>query len=308
MSNYRRASALYTFFYPNSAYKYNEEQRKAARKDDDVKLKKVYGLIFEIQEHDFALAGRTLMNDRDRAKQKSITDYLPLHLAVYERSPYELIELLIDAYPQALRQRDPKNHLPIHIASRDDTVLLSIIQLIIKWWPDSLHERDPNDDLPVHMTIRHRLPTEITTHMLDIYPQSKEMTDKDGNTLLHMAVRFRSNYDFIMYLLRIYPDAINRKNNAGDLPFHRACIFNASLDLLTKLYEMNTKVLKVADKEGNLPIHLYFMQLKGAAPNEEILHFFVEPFPESIGKKNKQGHTPFAILDNYHEMLGKYKC
>ena len=42
----RQAGWLYTFFYPNRAYRYNEEQRKVKRKDDDLKLSRVFVLVY----------------------------------------------------------------------------------------------------------------------------------------------------------------------------------------------------------------------------------------------------------------------
>ena len=46
-TEYKKASWLYTFFFPDSAYRHNEEQRKIARQQDDMKLHKVYGLFLK---------------------------------------------------------------------------------------------------------------------------------------------------------------------------------------------------------------------------------------------------------------------
>jgi hypothetical protein len=37
----KQAGCIYTFFFPNGAAKYNEDERKRKRKEDDVKLHKV---------------------------------------------------------------------------------------------------------------------------------------------------------------------------------------------------------------------------------------------------------------------------
>ena len=165
----RQAGWLYTFFYPNRAYRYNEEQRKLKRKDDDLKLSRVFVLVYDIQSRDFQQACRNVMNDRRRAEQKSVEGFLPLHLALYERAPLQLLELLIDAYPAALKEYCPKNMLPLHIAARDHTILMVIMETIVRCYPPAVRVPDIIGDLPVQTSIRQRLPKEMTHLFLREY-------------------------------------------------------------------------------------------------------------------------------------------
>ena len=306
-TEYRKASFLYTFFFPDSAYKFNEEQRKVARQKDDLKLHKVYGLVFEIERHDFQKAARTVVHDRSKAKVASVEGFLPLHLAVYNRAMYELLDVLIDAMPSALKTRDPKGMLPIHIASRDNTVLITIIQLLIRWWPESLEEKDPDGDIPVQMSIRWHLPKEVTNYYLEVNPDTLDCQDIEGNTLLHLSLRYDSHIDLFYGLLRACPEAVRIKNHRGDLPLHRACLFSADLDMIKSLVELYPESLKMTDDQKNLPVHLYYMRLKGGRISESALHFFMEGFPASVGIRNSYGCTPFEILDNHHEQLESYQ-
>ena len=306
-THYRKASFLYTFFFPDSAYRYNEESRKVAREHDDLKLHKVYGLIFEIEKHDFEKACRTVVNDRSKAKITSVEGFLPLHLALYNRGVYDLLYVLIDALPSALKKRDPKNMLPIHIASRDNTVLITIIQLLTQWWPECLEEKDPDGDIPVQMSIRWHLPKEVTYYYLEVNPDTIAVPDKDGNTLLHLCLRYDSHIDLFYMILKAYPEAVRLKNHRDDLPVHRACLFGADLGMIKKLISIYPDSLRIADAQKNLPIHLYYMRLRGERISEAALHFFMENFPSSVGIRNSFGCTPFQILDNYHEQLEKYR-
>jgi len=99
---------------------------------------------------------------------------------------------------------------------------------------------------------------------------------------------------------------LRAKNTPGDLPFHRACLFHASPSVLQLLLNLYPESLRVADAQGNLPIHLYYMQCRGGRPSEHMLHFFLEPFPASVGMLNRAGCTPFQVLDNYYEQLEAY--
>jgi ankyrin repeat protein len=303
----KQAGWLYSFFFPNKAARYNEDQRKLKRKEDDLKLHKTFKLLFDIQDHDFEDACRTLINDRSRAKIKNVDDFLPLHLALYERAPLQLIELLIDAYPQALKERDPKGLLPIMIGARDPTVLLTVIRTLTKCHVKGIQEKDPQGDLPVHLTIRHHLPKESSLELLDHYPESLNVPDQQGNNLLHMALRFSAHDELVEELVRRNPSALLQKNKLGDLPLHRACLFHASYAILSLLVSKYPQTLFERDAQGNLPIHLYYMQCKGGRPTEAMMHFFLEPYPGSIGVKNAAGCTPIQVLDKYFEQLECYK-
>lgn len=246
------------------------------------------------------------MNDRGRAKIKNIDGFLPLHLCIYARGYRQLIELLIDAYPPALKEPDPKGLLPIHIASRDETVLVDIIDMMVRCYPASIEVEDPIGDLPAHASIRNHLPTETTLCFLDHYPKAIDIPDKQGNMLLHMAIRFQGQLKLIEELSRRRPDAVRVKNHAGDLPMHRACLFNASLDVLRLLIAAYPEAIFERDAQGNLPIHLYYMQCRGGRPSEEMMHFFLEPYPASMSVRNTANCTPFEILNSYHEQLQAY--
>ncbi len=246
------------------------------------------------------------MNDRSRAKIKNIDDFLPLHLAIYERGYKQFIELLIDAYPQALKEKDPKGMLPIHIAARDNTILIDIIEMLVKCYPPSIQIEDPFGDLPTHASIRYHLPKEMTICFLDFYKEAINIPDKAGNTLLNLAIRFQGQIELIEELLCRKPESIKIKNNAGDLPFHRACLFNANINILTLLYNAYPEAIRERDAQGNLPIHLYYMQCRGGRPSESMMHFFIEPYPASMSEKNKAKSTPFEILNTYFEQLQAY--
>jgi ankyrin repeat protein len=303
----KQASFLYTFFYPNSAARYNEEQRKLKRKEDDIKLHKLYKLIFDIEKHDFFEACRTVMNDRDRAKTKNADEFLPLHLCLYERGTLQLMELLIDSYPHALQERDPKGLLPVMIAARDNTVIVPILRMLCDCYAPALREMDPDGDLPVHSAIRYHLPKENIYELLNPFKEAIDIADKQGNTLLHLALRFQAQDELIEELVNRKPELIRIKNQKGDLPFHRACLFHASPAILKLLLSKYPESISEKDAQGNLPLHLYYMQCRGGRPSEAMLHFFLEPFPGSVGMKNKANTTPIEVLDKYYEQLEAYR-
>jgi len=124
---------------------------------------------------------------------------------MYARGPLRLLELLIEAYPPALQQRDPKGLLAMHIAARDNTVLIPVLRTLAQCYPNSLCELDPTGDLPIHCALRHRLPKEAVLELLDLHPTSIDAQDSQQNTLLHLALRFNGRDDLIEHLVKCKP-------------------------------------------------------------------------------------------------------
>ena len=281
------------------------------KKADNFLLLKKHDVTLKIKEGDYDGARRALLNERAKARVKDADDYLPLHLSLMAKAPERLVLLLIDSYEPALAERDPSGRLPIHILSSDPECLLSYLHLVLSHSPPScLTEKDANGDLPLHQTIRHRCPTETSLALLQAHggglqTAQTETGDNEGNLALHLALRHGAEDRLVYAILKANPDAIRVFNNRKDLPIHRAALFNANLAILKALvYEGS---LAVADAQGNLPIHLFFMQLRGGRPNDDVMQFFLEDNPGSIGRLNNNRCTPLQILEKYYEQLEKYR-
>jgi len=273
---------------------------------NDFSLRRIHDLTMTIKELDFTGACRALMNDRSKARLKDVDGYLPLHLALLNRGSERLLMLLIDAYPVALLERDPVGRVPLHIICRDPTCLLSFVQFIVRAEPKALHEKDPFGDLPLHMSIRYRCPADTSLFLLATYEKASSVGDKDGNLPLHLALRFGSEHRVFYTLLEKNPGAVSVRNSKKDLPIHRAALFNLDLEILKTLYNAYPESIGEADAQGNLPVHLFFMQMRGGRPNDDVMHFFIENNPACLAIKNKKKCTPLTLLDKYHDQIEQY--
>ena len=75
---------------------------------------------------------------------------LPLHSAIVLHAPIELIEALIDAYPQGLRKGDDRNMLPLHMAFRLGSSP-ETSAVLVDAYPDALKKRDSKGHTPLHI-------------------------------------------------------------------------------------------------------------------------------------------------------------
>ena len=281
-------------------------KRSDKTKAHEFQLRRKYDVVFFIKELDFPGACRALTSDRSKAKLKDADGFLPLHLTLMNRGSERLIVLLIDAYPGALLERDPMGRTPFHIICSDPTCLLSFVQFVLRSEPKVLQEKDPRGDLPLHMSIRYRCPAETTLFLLDSFIPASTIVEKDGNLPLHLALRFGSDNRVIYALVEKHPEGVRVRNFKMDLPIHRASLFNLDLEILKTLVKHYPESMAETDAQGNLPIHLYFMQMRGGRPDDDVMHFLIENNPASLGQKNKAKCTPLQVLDKYHEQIDRY--
>jgi len=75
---------------------------------------------------------------------------LPIHSAIILHSPVEVIETLIDAYPQGLRKGDDRKMLPLHMAFRIGASL-DVTAVLVDSYPDALKKRDIKGHTPIHI-------------------------------------------------------------------------------------------------------------------------------------------------------------
>ena len=98
---------------------------------------------------------------------------LPLHIACNFGSYFEVIHLLMSAYPDSIKQVNQYGDLPLHVACRKKKSSLELIHLLVRSYYDSFKK---NND--------------------------------DGDLALHLACYFEAFFKVIQFLIREYPDSV----------------------------------------------------------------------------------------------------
>lgn len=76
-----------------------------------------------------------------------------LHAAIDRMASNGVIQRLLDAYPQALREKDARGMLPLHAAANQG--LCDAIPVLLKGWPGAISERSDDKETP-HEIARRR--------------------------------------------------------------------------------------------------------------------------------------------------------
>jgi ankyrin repeat protein len=71
-----------------------------------------------------------------------------LHLALYNKAPYDLVKALAEENPEILQISDSKNRIPLHIAAYVKTDDIEVYKTLISLYPESLHMKNKRDETP----------------------------------------------------------------------------------------------------------------------------------------------------------------
>ena len=88
-------------------------------------------------------------NPKASASQVDSTGKLPLHLALFNNAPHNVIAALVRAYPEACRRKDAGGRrLPLHVAILCDSDILCVKKLL-EAYPEACFVPDPIGVLPL---------------------------------------------------------------------------------------------------------------------------------------------------------------
>lgn len=110
---------------------------------------------------------------------------VPLHLSLKAPRPIEqLVELLLEKYPEAAAIKDSHGHLPLHklCAKRPCEDVINVVSSLLEAHPPGAVEQDHTGRTPLHWAVscRDKPNLEILGELLEVAPQAVLVLDNDG--------------------------------------------------------------------------------------------------------------------------------
>jgi len=107
-------------------------------------------------------------------------------------------------------------NLPLHLAIENKSQF-QIIARLIETWPESLQERNDNGKLPLHIAIKHLSSFRSLWMIILTYPEGLSMTYNQTKLSLHDAVARHPPLDvrIIKIMVQRNQDSINEVTNSG---------------------------------------------------------------------------------------------
>jgi ankyrin repeat protein len=141
-----------------------------------------------------------------------------LFQAIERKCSYGEVERILLKHPKAVKQKDNYGMLPLHHALYCKASP-NIIKMLFEAYPEAVKVKDCfYGMLPLHVALRHKASPDITTMLFAAYPEAAEVENTDGNLPLHIAVKYNASPDKIKMLVYAFPESITIKNQDGQLP------------------------------------------------------------------------------------------
>ena len=217
-----------------------------------------------------------------------------------EKVTLEIVQLLHNTFPGALRLRDDYGWLPIHELCHnddldDEAASLDILQFMLEIDPTLPRELVGNSSLPVHYAISVQYKsTRFCKILIDAYPESLRIISDEGLPIHLACIGNRDDTaDTIQYMLELDPELINAEYNNSYLPIHCAAE-NGRAELIELLLKFDPDAASKETNDGNqqLPLHLACSYTN---PNLSSIQALYDAYPEAILARDEHGDTPLDI-------------
>lgn len=204
----------------------------------------------------------------------------PLHLAAYLPQPdtcTEVIEYLMDQYPEAMQMTDFFGRSPLHNACYSKDASLPIVNEMIKRFPDAVRQADQQGHYPLDLAVRRNAPVAVLERLEKEFPMVLTHCDVRGGTPLHNACKVKTTtYDTMAFLVRKAPGCIQIEDRGRKTPLQYAAAFQPVpvLELLLANVSSNQNLM---DNEGYNLLHYAVL-----SNSTEVVDLIAARFPHMV--------------------------
>jgi len=192
-------------------------------------------------------------------------------------------------WPQSVKEKPAYNaNSYLRFALDQDELNVEIISLLIDRFPDALRIPNKYDELPLHKALFLNKPLELLTLLVKSYPESVRVKDRNDYLPLHLALKcsisaeHAAHYlNFLKLLVKYWPESIQEKNDWVELPLHLACqkMGHAYIDIIWYLFHLDPQAVRVQDIQLRLPLHII---CAWKTIPQKLVQRFVREWPASI--------------------------
>ena len=245
---------------------------------------------------------KVLIDTYPESLRIDIDGSLPIHEACRYDTRYdttELIQYLLEIYPESINARDLKGRLPIHYAAMNGRT--GTIELLLKHDPDAASKKteDEKQSLPLHMVCQYCKRPKPIQVLYDAFPEATLVFDADGKIPMQLIKKGRSKvFKFFSeqfeYVKKLNDMAFMiTANEIGWLPLHRALKDDVSLGTIKLMVKKCPAAVRMADNLMAFPLHVAceFSSVK-------VVRFLVE----------EHDGIPIHQLDTNKDSVLHYAC
>jgi hypothetical protein len=201
----------------------------------------------------------------------------------------EFVRLLLESNPEIIKIGS--NHLPLHWACYNNASF-EIIKLLVDAYPNSVKGTTDGGKIALHYSCVANAPFQVIKYLLDIYPEGAKIgcrRIKYYETIgypLHFACDGNASLEIISYLVEMYPDALKALDGRyGFLPLHYSCSKNAPINVIKYLIDAFPDGVKTSTYQrlgSLLPLHIACRSKSSI----EIIKLLITLYPEGLKQRS----------------------
>jgi len=174
-------------------------------------------------------------------RQRNNNGAIPFHVACRTAAPVEILDLLLQEFPGALRIADNSGSLPIHVACQANAPSLAAVRA-----------RDHTGALPLHRLCSSNPAVNTVELVVNAHEGSLSARTNSGDLPFTGACKTGASLSVVYRLLRAYPDVLENMSTVGELTVKKGV--PSVTDEYSKKLEQKHK-LEVAELEHKAAVY-----------------------------------------------------
>ena len=223
-------------------------------------------------------------------KPAKVAPPLPLHYAIMDMRSQKVLKALLNAYPDAAKEKMNDGRLPIEVCAKNkasedlmlalykadpksrveglmplgmvltngssDDVVLAVLQAYPEAASATFSTKCDVFILPLHIAHEDECSDKVKKALRDAYPGADEENPFENTLRLHKLLEDTEPDEDVLELIKNYPDAVGKRGRDGRRPLHIALVHKASQDVITTLFHKYPQAAKERMEDGRLPIEV----------------------------------------------------
>lgn len=223
----------------------------------------------------------------DGVRKSSSLEWLPIHILVNQSLPnLEALKILIDSDQRTLVSKTVTGHIPLHVAVMIKEPSMSTIKLLVDNHLESISIPDSNGMLPLHLSLATEYPNpSIVTHLLKLFPAAALHANNNGLLPLHLIILHskQPSFTIVKQLVELSPSSINVSVN------FKATTVSNNNEMLQVKGESWTPLTKSIERKLS-KIQNYFFEIS-------------RPKPTSILKVEKLANKDINSRNEFNQLV-----
>jgi hypothetical protein len=203
------------------------------------------------------------------------------------------IQAAYTAYPEAVGQEDPWVGTPLHYACYHNAGI-QVVEYLVQKFPEAVRVTNYSHQTPVHMAcMSDQISLPVVELLLEHYPTAAHLADQDGYTPFHLACLHGAKMELLQLLIQTSPSVIRMNTRALQKALHVTCLHAPITETVELLLRRDPACVRATDEFFQTPLHC---AVQGKAC-EQILTLLVQAHPGALFLTNDFDETPYKMAE-----------